>query len=275
MRRTEDLKGYIQRWNIHHRLQHILLLVSVTLLILTGFPMKYAYTSWAPYAVALFGGFDLMFRIHLVAAVLLVIAAIYHIIYAISYALKHGPTWDMVPSVQDVKDAFNHIRYLVGLTDKHPHFGRYNYLQKFEYFAVVWGLFFMGITGFFLWFPQVGAMFFPRWILGVFRVIHSNEAFLAMLAIAFGHFFMEHFNPDVFPMNKTWLNGKISLEKMAEHHPAEFERLNLEEAEIDYPEKTGMEGRFKHSRALVATELAVVTFVFGWLLYTFIPMLLS
>lgn len=268
-------KALIERWNVHQRLQHVLLLISVSGLVLTGFPIKYYTQSWAKTATLMVGGFERLFGIHLSMAVLLFLTSGYHLLYLLAYWRKVGPSWAMVPGWRDLRDGWHHALHLIGIRRRPPHFGRYTYLEKFEYLAVVWGMVFMGGSGLILWFPVKAAALLPAWGLETVRVIHSNEAFIAMLALAFGHFFSVHFHPAVFPNNEVWLTGRISLARLAEEHPAELEHL-VAAGKISAAEAEAATSHHEpHRPFLLWLELAAYAGVFVWLLITFVPMLFA
>jgi len=214
-----------------------------------------------------------MFMTHLVFAVIMLFSGFYHLVWMVGRFASKGPSCSMVPTLKDVKDAVHHARYLLGLTKEPPQYGRYTYLEKFEYLAVFWGIIVMGGTGLILWFP---GMF--GWLtqtgLHIARIAHTNEAFVAMLAVAIGHFFAVHFNPHVFPTSKVWINGTISREHMKEEHPLEYEELLAEYRKKGIP-VAGHEqhSRFAHSRGLIIFELVVYITIFILLMGTFISLL--
>lgn len=284
-----ELPKWVLRFNVQQRFQHGVLALSVLMLIITGFPIKYANQPWAVYVVNLFGSFENMFRVHLGFAVVLILISLYHVLWLLlrrkEANLSAGAAWErlanpvqsrlaewsMMPTYKDFQDAVHHIRYLLGLEAKPPQFGRYTWLEKFEYFAVIWGVIVMGGSGIILWFPQV-FIFLPRWAFDVARVVHSNEAFVCFLAIVVGHFYFSHFNPRVFPSSPVWYRGTISLEHLKEEHPLEYEQLkqayggNVKEPHLE-------ESRWARCRPLIALELVIYAAVFILLLATFIPML--
>ncbi len=271
--RRGSSEEYVERWNVHQRLQHFLLMLSVCVLVLTGFPIKYADAPWALLVVRLFGGFENLFHTHLAGAVLLFVVAVYHVVYLLFAWRRHGWSWDMVPGLKDIRDALQHGLFLLGLAKERPKFGRYSYLEKFEYLAVFWGLVVMGGSGLVLWFPGVAVNWLPRWVIDALRVVHSNEAFVAILALVFGHFFAVHFNPAVFPQNPVWFTGKIPLRLMAEEHPLELRRL--QEQGVVKAEVQHRESRWSYSIPLIVVELILYLTIMGALLYVFVPLLLA
>ena len=125
----------------------------------------------------------------------------------------------MLPRLQDVRDAMQMIRYYLRSTDSHPAFGQFSYIEKAEYWALVWGSVVMTLTGFSLWFENVSLRLMPKWMLDVSTVIHYYEAWLAVLAIIVWHFYWVIFNPKMYPMSLVWFTGRMSEEAMAEEHP--------------------------------------------------------
>ncbi|HHX50883.1 MAG TPA: cytochrome b/b6 domain-containing protein [Clostridia bacterium] len=264
--------GKVIRFTLQQRIQHGLLAFSVLMLIITGFPIKYAYTSWAPYVVRLFGGFGTMFLTHLVFAVLMAISSLYHLVWLIYTFLKNGPSVEMIPTFKDFRDAFHHALYLLGIRTSPPLYGRYSYLEKFEYFAVIWGVIVMGLSGLMLWFPGI-FYFFPRWAFGIARVVHSNEAFVCMLAIFMGHFFAVHFHPKVFPSSPVWWNGTVSLELLKEEHPLEYENLISHNPDLKV-DLTRELSPWARSKPLIYAQIVLYLVIFAVLLYTFVPLFL-
>lgn len=272
VQRQSSFPEFVQRFDKHQRYQHLMLFVSMFFLFLTGFPIKYADSGFARTMVSLFGGFSNMFTVHLTAAVIMVVSGLYHIIWLVIHFKHNGPSWSMVPKLQDVKDAYHHALYLIGIRKERPKFDRYTYLEKFEYLAVIYGILLMGISGFILWFPDVAAMIMPRWVIQMFRIAHSNEALVALFAVAIGHFFWVHLNPDSFPTSPVWYNGKISRHHLQEEHPLEYERLSkiYDPAPMEEHSVKPAKGRL-----FMAVELILYLGLVAFLFATFIPQLLS
>lgn len=271
-RHEERQPRWIERFNSQERLQHILLAGSTLMLILTGFPIKYAAQPWAPVVTRLFGGFPFMFRIHLVAAAMMIFTGVYHLAWMVINFRRLE--WSMLPKLKDLKNAGDHLTWLLGWRQAPPDFDRYNYLEKFEYLAVFYGLIVMGASGFFLSFPEIGAALMPRWALDIMRVIHSNEGFVCFFAIALGHFFWVHFHPAVFPTSKVWYKGVISEHHMAEEHPAEYRRWLAAHGEDPNQAHVHAEPtKYERSRLFIGLELIIYGGIFIWTFATFIPML--
>jgi len=129
----------------------------------------------------------------------------------------------LIPGLRDAKDLIQMMKWYFGLGQRRPKFGRYNYIEKFEYLAVGWGSVVMITTGALLWAPHISLMLVPKWVMDVAFVIHSWEAILAFLAIIIWHMYNVHYDPSVFPMSKVWLTGRIGLHEFREKHPLEYE----------------------------------------------------
>ncbi|MGE5676106.1 MAG: formate dehydrogenase subunit gamma [Mycobacterium leprae] len=272
---------YYQRWNLQHRLQHISLVISMIGLLWTGMAMKFYTEAWAKGTFRIFTGFHGTLIVHKISAALLILVSVWHLSYLLTYLAKHGVkeagprSWAMLPGLKDFIDAKDHALYLLKLSDKPPQYDRYSYLEKFEYLSIFWGMAAMGLSGAALWFPEVAAQWIPRSWLDGLRLIHTNEALVALIALAYGHLFTAHFNPIFFPQNSMYLTGKISLEHMLEEHPAEYARLA---SKGDLPAMAGSShehGLTGWRWGLGAVELIIYSAVFYYLLYTFIPKLLA
>lgn len=264
---------HVERWNVQHRIQHLLMVTSMVGLLGTGLAMKYHYVAWAKGLFSLLGGFHNTLIIHKAAAILLVVDAVYHIVYLLVYWRRHGASWSMLPSLKDVRDAGNHGLYLLGLRPQMPSYERYSYLEKFEYLAIVWGMVVMGGTGFSLWFPEAAGSVAPRWILDAFRIVHSNEAFVALISLAFGHFFFVIFSPNVFPFSPVFVTGKMTAEELWHEHPLEYQRL-VEQGKLPAGQVPHHPPHLSGWRRLLAfIEILLYSAIFYWLLVSYLPLL--
>jgi cytochrome b subunit of formate dehydrogenase len=136
----------------------------------------------------------------------------------------------LMPNFEDAKNVLQMLRFYFGLTRVPAAFGRFNYIEKFEYLAMGWGSTVMIVTGLLLWSPQISMLIVPKWMMDIAFIVHSWEAILAFLAIIIWHMYNVHFNPSVFPMSRVWLTGKISLHDLIENHPLEYEQFLAEQA---------------------------------------------
>ncbi len=217
------------RFNLMQRLQHICLMGSFTILVITGMPLRFAEITWAPNVQALFGGFAGARLAHRGAALVMIITWIWHTLYLIyqwKLAKFSFKSWTMFPNLQDFTDFFHTVAYGVGLRNDPPKFDRFQFREKFDYFAVYWGMPIMVFSGLVLWFPAQASAYLSNLSFGVAYIAHSDESVLAMLAIVIWHFYNTHFNPDTFPMNRTWLTGTMTESEMERDHPMEKARID-------------------------------------------------
>ena len=218
--------GLYLRMTLNERLQHGVLMISFITLALTGFMLVYPDAWWVDWTRRVLGHvYQLRGTIHRAAGATLLLAGIYHIFYLSATQRGRELFRDLLPRRQDFLDAFAMAKYNLGLSPHRPPLDRFSYIEKSEYWALVWGTVIMGGTGIIMWFED----FFLRYVtkLGwdVSSTIHFYEAWMAVLAILVWHMYFVIFNPDVYPMNLAWLRGTISEEEMAEEHPLELERL--------------------------------------------------
>jgi len=196
------------RLTLSERVQHLLLLGSFIVLVITGFALKFPESFWAAPLVQWEKDFPLRGLIHRIAAVVLMGAAVYHAIYLV--ALRSGRHWlrGMLPKVRDVRDAIEAVGYNLGYRRRMPSYPTFNYAEKAEYWALVWGTVVMAVTGVALWAHNLMLEYFPKWFTDVATAIHYYEAILATLAIVVWHFYAVIFDPDVYPLKWTFLTGR-------------------------------------------------------------------
>ena len=219
------------RMTVHERLQHGALVISFVLLVVTGFMLRYPETWWVTAIRNLSSGaFEWRSLIHRVAGVVMIAAGVWHVGYLAFTKPGRVLFRDLLPKWRDVTDPFKVLKYNLGLAPVKPAFGRFSYIEKAEYWALVWGTILMGVTGAILWFDNTSMGLFTKLGFDISRTIHFYEAILATLAIVVWHFYFVIFNPDVYPMNLAWLTGRMSEKEMLEEHPAELARLKGEEA---------------------------------------------
>jgi cytochrome b subunit of formate dehydrogenase len=229
------------RMTFPERLQHFALILSFVLLMLTGLPLLFIRLS--PDSVT---GFFLRGLFHRIAAVVLILTLLWQFLYAILTARGREMLRAIRPELRDVRDAFQAFGYNLGFSgylagkgigkrffEKHPYwrfadppaYDRYNFIEKFEFLAVIWGSVIMIVSGFFMWNTKLSLRLFPLWVHEVFVLVHGYEAILAFLAILVWHMYNVHLNPDVFPMSRIWLDGKTTGRDLREHHRLEYERI--------------------------------------------------
>ncbi len=208
----------VVRMNLNELLQHTALMVTFTVLAITGFAFHYSGSWWAKIMFGWPGGYIARRTIHEIAAILFILTAIWHLIYLFSKRGKHFFR-DIFPRPNDFRGFFQTMAYDLGLRKKPPRFGRFSYIEKAEYWALVWGTIVMSVTGVALWFGTVTENILHVGALGVMLVIHFYEAILAGLAILIWHLYSTIFNPPVYPNNPSWYTGKMPLEMYRDEHP--------------------------------------------------------
>ncbi len=242
------VKMQFQRFTRLNRVLHILMIVSFISLALTGMTLKFSYTGWAAILSHLLGGFESAGYIHRFFAVVMVSIFIIHIIGLTKLKKKEYKTWkallfnhdSMLFNKKDLKDFIGSIKWFLGKGER-PQYGRWTYWEKFDYFAVFWGIFVIGFTGITLWFPEILTSVFPGWVINVATIIHSDEALLATGFIFTVHFFNTHLRPEKFPMDIVIFSGRMPLEEFKLDRPAEYKEL-VEKGELEnflvepYPE---------------------------------------
>jgi formate dehydrogenase gamma subunit len=208
------------RLTLMERVQHLVLMVSFTVLIVTGIPLLF---PGSPLVRAFGGVFPLRTFLHRFAGATLTALAAFHVLYVLFSEEGRRDFGRMAPRVQDLRDLLHYLKYQVGKADEPPPFGKFDPFEKFEYFAVVWGSAVMIATGFMMWFFEVTLQLFPKWVYDLALLIHGYEALLAFLAIILWHLYNVHLKPGRFPMSRVWLDGKVTLGEMKEHHPREYQ----------------------------------------------------
>lgn len=209
------------RFRIGARIEHFILMVSFTVLALTGLPQKFSAIPWVARLINGMGGIQLIREIHHWAAVILVVGSIYHLFTSAYRFFVKRERMAMIPNLKDAYDIRDTVRYNLGLTDQPPKMAKFNFGEKFEYWAVVWGTGVMVITGFILWNPIAFTALFPGTLIPVAKAAHGGEALLAVLAIIIWHMYnvhIRHFNPSIF-------TGRLPRHIMEEEHALELERL--------------------------------------------------
>jgi len=223
---AKELPRPILRFDVHQRLRHGMMATSVILLALTGWPLA-VHSVGASQAISdFFGGVHGLGIAHRVGGVLLIAASLYHLAYlAVKAKQGKGLPLSMIPTPQDGIQAAQNVMYFLGLRKERPHFGKFTYFEKFDYWAVFWGVMVMGLSGLVRWFPDATTTVLPAWAYEIAQFAHKDEALLASLALFVWHFYNVHLRPGIFPMSKVFLNGRLTLAQLKHEHPAQYEEL--------------------------------------------------
>ena len=223
--------GLYLRMTVAERLQHASLGLSFIALVVTGFMLRYPESWWVLSIRRVWPGvFDARSIAHRAAALVMVAASLYHVAYLSFTTRGRALLRDLWWRRKDLTDAIATMKYNVGLSAARPRYDRFSYIEKSEYWALVWGTLVMAATGFAMWFDNKFIGLLTKLGYDVARTIHFYEAWLATLAILVWHVYFVIFNPDAYPMNMAWLTGKLSEKEMEEEHPVELERLHAEAA---------------------------------------------
>ena len=274
MPKGEVAERQFVRFTRLQRILHICMIVSFMSLALTGLTLKFSYTKWASVLSHLLGGFESAGYIHRSAAVVMFGVFITHLVdlYRLKKtehgswrALLLGPS-SMLPSRRDLTEFVGTLKWFVGKGER-PAYGRWTYWEKFDYFAVFWGIAVIGSTGLTLWFPVFFTRFLPGWFLNVATIIHSDEALLATGFIFTVHFFNTHLRPEKFPMDITVFTGRMGMEELKRDKPREYEALVAsgkldEKMEEAYPPIV-----IRSIRAFAWVALAVGFSIVLWIVY--------
>ncbi|MFZ0391574.1 MAG: cytochrome b/b6 domain-containing protein [Calditrichia bacterium] len=237
-KKNEEKQYFIIRFKKAEIWQHAVLAITFTILAISGFALKFPDAWWVDMFRAV--GINEWGRrvIHRVSAVLMVIASVYHLYYIFFTERGRHLFKAILPNKQDGVEIWQTVKYYMGFSKKRPRYDEFDYTEKVEYWAVVWGTFIMALTGLVLWVPEVITSFLPSWSVRVAELIHYYEAILATQAIVVFHLFFVIVHPEQYPMNLSWLTGKMSLRAALRKHPRWVERIaKTDECKELLPEK--------------------------------------
>lgn len=225
----------VERFAVFERTLHFFLVLSFLTLAGTGLPLKYAHSEMATWMVHNVIGFGQAALLHRIAAFTMGLVFLSHLVKLFYKAfikkqkgIFKGPN-SLVPQWQDIKDFFNHMAYFIGIKKEEPAWGRWTYWEKFDYFAVFWGMLIIGSAGLVLWFPEAFSRLFPGWLINAAHIIHSEEALLATGFIFVVHFFNTHLRPGAFPMDEVIFTGRVPEGKFKDERSLELKDLTKDE----------------------------------------------
>ena len=262
------------RFSRLQRILHICMIVSFMCLALTGLTLKFSYTKWAAVLSHLLGGFENAGYIHRSAAVVMFGVFITHLVDLYRSKKREHGSWralllgpgSMMPNRRDLTELVGTLKWFVGRGER-PAYGRWTYWEKFDYFAVFWGIAVIGSTGLTLWFPVFFTRFIPGSFLNVATIIHSDEALLATGFIFTVHFFNTHLRPEKFPMDITVFTGRMPVEELQRDKPREYEALVASGKLEEKMEETYPAIVIRAIRAFAWVALAVGFCIVLWIIY--------
>jgi len=257
-----------------YRIFHACMVGSFLTLAVTGLSLKFSYTTWAVKLSHVLGGFETAGFIHRFAAVVMFGTFIAHIVGLVRDKRRSHSTWStillgpntLIPTKLDAREFLGTMKWFVGLGPR-PEYGRWTYWEKFDYFAVFWGIVVIGSTGLTLWFPVFFTRFLPGSFINVATIIHSDEALLATGFIFTVHFFNTHLRPEKFPMDTTIFTGHMPLAELKRDKPREYAALVASGELEEHLEEPQPEIVVKAIRFFAWIALTVGFSVVVWIIY--------
>lgn len=269
---------YVERFDGYSRFLHVLVIVSFLSLAVTGMVIKFSEVSAFQLLARVLGGYQVTGFIHRVAALVTFLYFGLHLRYLFAKKRRQGLRWKdlltgedtLVPRWRDVVEFGQTVRWFVGRGPR-PQYGRWTYWEKFDYFAVFWGVAIIGASGLILWFPEFfTALGMPGWMINVATIIHSDEALLATGFIFTVHFFNTHFRPDKFPMDTVIFTGSVPLEELKHERPRAYRQLlesgALEEKLVAPPPRWMV----RAARLFGLTALSIGILIVGLIIYSIV-----
>jgi formate dehydrogenase gamma subunit len=242
----------VTRMNRNFRIAHWGVILSFPTLVITGFALKYPDAWWARPLLLWESHFRFRGAVHRSAAVILIAATLYHLIHLAVNKRDRVFLWAMIPQVKDAKDLIHVFGYNLGLTKVEPTFAKFNYAEKLEYLAFMWGTLVMAVSGFVLWFNNFALRYFPKWVSDAATAVHYYEAILATFAILIWHSYMVVFDPLVYPMDTAWIDGKVPADHYRHSRPAYYRAL--QQAHLIEPPTEPAGAELAHETPAAAVE---------------------
>jgi cytochrome b subunit of formate dehydrogenase len=224
-------KSHYVRFTVLERVQHFILGTTFIVLAYTGFALKFPDAWWNFPFMLVKSNIDWRGTIHKGAAIVFILLGLYHAWFALMTRRGRQQIWALLPRLRDVKDVFAQQKYNLGLSKERPHFAPYSYIEKAEYWALLWGSVVMIVTGAVLTFENFFMTYLPKWAMDLATTIHFYEAVLAVLAIIVWHFYFVIFDPEAYPLNPTMLIGKVPEEEKAIEEPPKKDPVKKKEPE--------------------------------------------
>lgn len=206
------------RFDLLQRIQHMLFLISFTLLGFTGLPQKFPLSPISLWIFNLVGGVENARNIHHFSAAVMVIVSLVHVLEVLYRIFVLRSPISMIPWITDIRHVIDDVLYYIGVRKHKAYYGRYSYAEKMEYLALIWGTVVMALTGFMMWNPITTVAYLPGEAIPAAKAAHGGEAILAVLAIIIWHFYNVHIK--IF--NKSMFTGQMNRHEMEHEHPAEL-----------------------------------------------------
>ncbi|MGD8848461.1 MAG: cytochrome b/b6 domain-containing protein [Anaerolineales bacterium] len=213
-----------KRFTLTQRWEHAVLVLSFIVLLLTGLPQKYRGSAWSQQILSTPERLEFIQTIHHIAAIVLIVEALYHIGKGIYLLSRRQLSAAIFPTMKDVKDALQMVKYLLFLSKDKPAHSKYNFEQKFTYWFVFFGIGIMILSGLMMWFPIFFTRFLPGGIIPAALLAHSSEAIAATVFILIWHTYHVH----IERLNLSIFTGRLSEREMREYHELEYQALTKE-----------------------------------------------
>jgi cytochrome b subunit of formate dehydrogenase len=258
--RTSETRKYT-RFDPLQRVQHIVFLVSFTVLGLTGLTQKYPLAPFSLWYFNLVGGVEISRLIHRTSAIVMMIVSLVHVLDVLYRVLVLRNPINMIPWIDDLQHVIHDIQYYLGRKKHKAYYGRYSYAEKMEYLALIWGTVVMGLTGFMMWNPISTLRILPGEAVPAAKAAHGGEAVLAVLAIIVWHFYHVH----IKMFNKSMFTGTLTREEMEHEHPAELATIESGKHHEPLPAEI-----IKKRQRIYTPIAAAILAVFGFGFYYFV-----
>jgi cytochrome b subunit of formate dehydrogenase len=226
----QSAEPYVKRWSAAWRLAHLVFAASVILLVMTGLPLLFPNTAWAPVLERLMGGPTIVGIVHRVTAVIMIGGFAVHFSYVALYLGRNWRTvswfgpYSVLPTLQDGRDVVAMVKWFFG-AGLRPEFDHWSYPQKLDYWGSFSGVALLGVTGAVLWFTTLTAAVLPGWAFNVATVVHGHESIFAAGYLFTVHYFVNHWRPDKFPIDIVMFTGAMPLEEFKREYGVEYARL--------------------------------------------------
>jgi cytochrome b subunit of formate dehydrogenase len=242
--KSNNSDRYYFRFTLGQRYLHGLMMATFLGLAATGMALRFSDRDWAKWMAESAGGFTAVLSLHKLCAVLISAAFLYHvgeILFRAIIKKERGLFWgpnSMIPQPRDIVDLYKQARWFLWMGPQ-PEFDHFTYWEKFDYWAVFWGMAIIGISGYMMWFGPFFARFVPGYVLNIALLIHGEEALLAVWFIFIIHFFNSHLRPEKFPLDPVIFTGRVTAGEYQHERSLDYSRLDksggLESLRTDPP----------------------------------------